>query len=114
MQKNKLNKKISFFKGIPTFSELSKDTIAKFTYFFQEGSAIRNSYLFKQGDKLEYIYIVINGEFEISTKFEYSPDSLSQHQTSEYLKSSIYRFEESKRDTIKEKYINEMNYLVSK
>ena len=111
---NKLNRKIDFFKSIPIFSELTRDAIAKFTYFFHQETIARNACLYHEGDILAYLYIVINGEFELSVKADYVPNSLAEHKNVEYLKSSMNRFYEDKRDQIKDKYLKEMNYLISK
>ena len=66
MQMNKLNKKVDFFKSIPIFCELTREQLSPFTYYLKEMELHRNEYLYNEGDKWEYWYIIINGEFEVT------------------------------------------------
>ena len=61
-----MDEKTIFLKSVPYFSKWTKMAVDKFTYFFTERSFIRNQYVFREGQKAEYIFIVKQGEFELT------------------------------------------------
>ena len=58
--------KIDFIKSLPMFSKLSRDGLAKMSYYFKEVSYKRNSIVIKENEDAKNWYIVIEGEFEAS------------------------------------------------
>ncbi|CAI2382238.1 unnamed protein product [Moneuplotes crassus] len=64
IQEKELNKKIDFFKSLPIFQDWTRIAVGKLTYFFIEKEYLRNFKVYSEGDKTEYIYIVLEGEFE--------------------------------------------------
>lgn len=134
LERNKLNKKVNFIKSIRLFSLLTKVVIGKLSYFFEEFKINRNQYLYKQGDKVDYCYIVIKGEFDMSMPQYKSNNSyddfdilmpneirppivemLSKHES---YAGKQYILEKSKFKSIqkllKDRYLHEMNMIVSK
>jgi hypothetical protein len=55
--------KINFLKNIPIFSLVTRAFLGKLTYYFETKKCIKGSYLFKEGDPADYVYIVKQGEF---------------------------------------------------
>ena len=53
------------FKSIPFFASLGRTALGKFSYFFSETKYIRGSYIFKEQEVAQYIYIIKSGEFEM-------------------------------------------------
>lgn len=60
--------KINFLKNIPIFSLVTRAFLGKLTYYFETKKCIKGSFLFKEGDPAEYVYIVKKGEFECTKK----------------------------------------------
>ena len=110
--KNKLNKKIDFFQTLMPFRNLTRDSIAKVTYFFHEIALSRNASLFKEGEECSHWYIVISGE--LSAQKEHKINSLTD-QIDNNIKKYITRIsDEYYRTSLKEKYLKEMAHIVSK
>lgn len=38
------------------------------TYYFENKTSLRDAILYKEGEQAEYVYIVKNGEFEVTKK----------------------------------------------
>lgn len=66
IEKKKLNEKIQFLRSLPFFSALTKTSVSKLTYQFKDMSLIKNQYLYREGEPAEYVYIVKNGQFEVT------------------------------------------------
>jgi len=116
IEKNKLNKKIDFFKSLPLFSSLTRDAVGKITYFFTVKNLIRNEYLFKQGDTCSHCYIVINGEFDA---YQSQPSKMGGATTdtfnSKSIRSPIDRILNDRvKQAVRDKYIEEINFISSK
>ena len=71
IEKKIMNEKALFLKSVPYFSKWTNMAVNKFTYYFHDKSFIRNQEVFKEGQKVEYVYIVKQGEFEL-TKSNFS------------------------------------------
>lgn len=71
----KLNKLVDFLKSVPTFKHWSKSALLKLTYFFKKKSFIRNQVVYKEGDNSKFLYVIKEGEFEISKKMRPEKDS---------------------------------------
>ena len=67
-QMNKLNRKIDFFQSIPIFCEQNREFLSRFTYYLKDKEVKRNDYLYREGDKWDFWYIIIQGDFELSIK----------------------------------------------
>lgn len=68
IQEKLLNEKIDFFKSLPVFSDWTRISVAKLTYFFYEKEFKRNHVVFQEGDPSRFCFIVIEGEFEATKK----------------------------------------------
>lgn len=66
LDKKKLNDKITFLKCVPFFSKWTNMALSKFWYDFYDTSFIRNKTVFKEGQKADFVYIVKQGEFELT------------------------------------------------
>lgn len=64
--KKKLNIKIKFLKSIPYFSRWTNMALSKFGYDHKIMKFKRNQNVFKEGDSGDYVYIVQDGEFELT------------------------------------------------
>jgi len=49
-------------------------TLSKFSYFFEEVEYNHNQFLYKIGDTSSHIYVVREGEFEVSRKHNIRKD----------------------------------------
>jgi hypothetical protein len=68
IERKRLNKMIEFMKQIPCFRTWTRNTVSKFSYFLKKVTFKRNQYVYKEGDKIDRIYIIKKGEFEISRR----------------------------------------------
>ena len=77
MQRKILQRKIEFLHSLPLFAKMSRGGIQTLSHYFTEQKfkrgklahfnpflTILGTYVFKENDKLDYIYIVTSGEFE--------------------------------------------------
>jgi hypothetical protein len=63
IEKRAYNEKINFLRNIPVFQLLTRTTLGKMTYYFENKPCIRDAILYKEGDLTDYVYIVKSGEF---------------------------------------------------
>lgn len=63
-----MHKAVDFFKNMPHFKNWTKSALTKLTYFFKKKDYLRNQIVFREGDYCNYVYIVFNGEFEITRR----------------------------------------------
>jgi len=55
---------IGFIHSIPIFQHLTKMRLAKLAHHhFKKVKFKRGHYVYKKGQKSEYVYLVLNGEF---------------------------------------------------
>jgi CRP-like cAMP-binding protein len=57
-------------KNIPGFTHLTKKTLERLTFFMSEIKMIKESYLFKEGEPIKGLYLIKDGQYEISKKFK--------------------------------------------
>ncbi|CDW71386.1 UNKNOWN [Stylonychia lemnae] len=68
IQQNQLNLNIKFLQSIPFFSKWTKNSVAKFSYYFEKKQFRRNQIVYREGDQCLSVYLVIKGEFEVKKK----------------------------------------------
>jgi CRP-like cAMP-binding protein len=68
IEKRTYNEKINFLRNIPVLHLLTRTSLGKMTYYFENKSCIRDSYLYKEGDIADYVYIVKSGEFQATKR----------------------------------------------
>jgi CRP-like cAMP-binding protein len=68
--KEDFEKKSSVLKNIPAFSHLTKNSLNKKTFSMIEHNIGRGTSLFKEGQNIKGLYLIKNGNFEISRKFK--------------------------------------------
>ncbi len=68
--KNVHNSKIKFLASIPFFSNWTKTTLAKFTYYLKRITYKRNQVVFREGEPCTYVYLIISGEFEAKKRIK--------------------------------------------
>ncbi len=68
IEQKRLNKAVGFLHSLPFFKSWTRSTISKFQYFFTRQEFSRNHVVFKEGDPIDYIYLIFSGEFELSMK----------------------------------------------
>ena len=64
IHKNK-NELAEFIKQMPFISHWSITYLSKLSELVEKVKVIRNQYIIKEGDEIEYIYMIKDGEFEI-------------------------------------------------
>ena len=65
IESKNINKVIDFFKNLPYFSNFSRTAITKMRLNFKKLKFKWNHLIYKEGDPSEFVYIVINGDFEL-------------------------------------------------
>lgn len=65
IESKNINKVIDFFKNLPYFSNFSRTAITKMRLNFKKLKFKCNHLIYKEGDPSEFVYIVINGDFEL-------------------------------------------------
>lgn len=73
-----VNAKVDFLMRIPCFNEQRRKSVSVFTNFLIPELFIRNQYVYKEGDPADFVYIIVNGEFEL-VKSLAKPDKGSQN-----------------------------------
>jgi CRP-like cAMP-binding protein len=66
IMKKKQSERITFLKSIPYFNKLTNMALSKFGYEHEIVKFKRNQTVYMEGNKCEYVYIVIDGIFELS------------------------------------------------
>lgn len=64
--RKKLDAKVEFFKNFRLSEGISRTNLNKLSYFFKEKQFRRRDIVFKEGDLVDHIYFVKEGEFEIT------------------------------------------------
>lgn len=68
IEKRAYLEKINFLKNIPIFALVTRTFLGKLTYYFENKKCIKDSFLYKEGDPANYVYIVKKGEFQTTKK----------------------------------------------
>ena len=71
IERRALNDKINFLRTIPVFALLTRNSLAKITCSLVKCNMNKDSYLYREGDSASSVFIVINGEFEVSKTLLY-------------------------------------------
>lgn len=66
VEDKKLSSKISFFKGLPIFNGWTRGSIARASYSFNLRVCKRGQVLYKEGESLHTVYVIIQGEFKLA------------------------------------------------
>ena len=66
VEQKRLNKMVDFLHSLPFFKNWTRTTISKFQYFFTHQTFQRNHVVYREGDPLDYVYLIYEGEFEVS------------------------------------------------
>lgn len=67
-EKRKQNEKASFIKRFEFMKHLTKQSIIKLSYYYQEKVFTSGNTVYKQGSLVDGFYLIRSGEFEISCK----------------------------------------------
>ena len=76
-------KLIDFFKSIPFLAKHSTMQLNKLNYVFEQKSFIRNQVIYNEGDACNYVYLVQDGEFEVTKKIKVSGTMKPQYEKSD-------------------------------
>jgi len=68
IEKRTYNEKINFLRNIPVFQLLTRTSLGKMTYYFEDIKTIKNAYLYREGDSTDNVYIVKRGEFQVTKR----------------------------------------------
>ncbi|ETO17359.1 cyclic nucleotide-binding domain containing protein, partial [Reticulomyxa filosa] len=58
--------------NIPAFKHLTRKTLEKLTFYMKEIKLCKDSILFKEGDQTDGLYLIKDGEFEITKRYKRS------------------------------------------
>ena len=65
LQQNQLGANVRFLQSVPFFRAWTKNSVAKFSYFFEKRRFRRNQLVYREGDPCERVFLVRSGEFEV-------------------------------------------------
>lgn len=65
IERRKTNEKINFIKMLPVFAKLSRTQLTRYTYNLKDVQIIKDSFLYKEGDLADKVFIIREGEFQI-------------------------------------------------
>jgi CRP-like cAMP-binding protein len=68
--RDKRNQIVNFLQSLPIFSNTTKGSLSKLTYNFKEKEYFMNQIVYKEGDLVSDIFIIINGEFLFQKKIK--------------------------------------------
>jgi hypothetical protein len=86
IDQRKMRKLIDFFKNIPFLSKNSQTYLIKLHYNFEQRNFIRNQVLYAEGDVVNYIYLIKEGEFEVTRKIRMDMNRADHDKKKEFLK----------------------------
>jgi signal-transduction protein with cAMP-binding, CBS, and nucleotidyltransferase domain len=70
-QAEKLQKKLEFFKSFSLFKEVSGEALGRQMHLFEDMEIKSGSFIFKEGDPVDYLFFVLSGEIEVDFLFTY-------------------------------------------
>jgi len=73
--KEELEEKSKFIQSIPFFRNWSNLALSKFSYFFVEKQFRRNQAVYQEGDKIDSIFVIREGEFEVVRKTQFEREN---------------------------------------
>lgn len=65
IENRNINKVLEFFKSLPYFSSFSRIALTKLRVNFKKVKYKRKHLIYKEGTPSDFVYIVINGDFEL-------------------------------------------------
>jgi CRP-like cAMP-binding protein len=68
--KKDFDNKSSVLKNIPAFTHLTKNSLNKLTFYMSEHHISKDVDLFKEGEHIKGLYLIKEGDFEITRKFK--------------------------------------------
>ena len=63
IERRKTNEKINFVKMLPVFAKLSRTQLTRYTYNLKDVQVIKESFLYREGDLADKVFIIREGEF---------------------------------------------------
>jgi CRP-like cAMP-binding protein len=72
--KRALNQKIEFIENLECLKHLSQEKIGKIVNCFELAKFTRGAQVYKQGDPAEWVYLIRDGEFQITKTEEFLPE----------------------------------------
>ena len=70
--KKDFESKTTVLINIPAFKHLTRKTLEKLTFYMKEIKLCKDSILFKEGDQTDGLYLIKDGEFEITKRYKRS------------------------------------------
>ena len=82
VQKKHFERLLDFIKSCPGFMNLAKSTVARLLLMWQRRKFYKNQVVFKQGQEIEKLYLVLSGEFQLTQRDEFDrpPDQPVNHE----------------------------------
>ena len=66
MERRILNDTLEFLGKLPAFSLMTKNTLAKVTYYMTKQTITKGNFLYREGTEANKVYILITGEMEVT------------------------------------------------
>lgn len=90
-----LNKIVSNIRNIPCFHLMTKSALLKCQNFFSEKEYSHNNYIQKEGQKFTQLYLVLEGEFELSkvVHYKYKHDQEPVFDMKEFLPQTKHNYQ---------------------
>ena len=67
--KKDFENKTSVLKNIPAFTHLTRNSLKKLTFYMSEHNIGRDTFLFREGEQIKGLFLIKQGDFEITQKF---------------------------------------------
>ena len=98
-----MKKLIEYFKSIPFLSNNSKTYLTKVQYSFEQRNYIRNQQVYFEGEPSDYVYLVKDGEFEVTKRITYKMKNKekNRHECMKLLKGNKPKSALSMKDILK-------------
>lgn len=74
IERRKYNERIIFLQSLPYFSKLTKTSLGKISFQFVDRPIIKGQVLYKEGEDAEYVYLVKEGQFEVTRMISFADD----------------------------------------
>ncbi len=75
IEKRKYNERIQFLQSLPYFDKLTKNSVGKLSFQFVDMPTIKGQVLYKEGDSTDYVYLVKEGQYEVTRTLTFNEDA---------------------------------------
>ncbi len=74
IEKSKHNERVQFLQSLPYFDKITKNSVGKISFQFEDIQTLKGQTLYKEGEKTEYVYLVKEGQYEVTRQITFAED----------------------------------------